>query len=62
MDKPMKGFKELVNKLKGIKNIEINLAVSIGLIILVIYFLYVFKLIKISLVLFNCIFIDTHSY
>ena len=34
----MKGFKELVNKLKGIKNIEIILAVSIGLIILVIYF------------------------
>lgn len=34
----MKGLKELVNKLKGIKNIEIILAVSIGLIILVIYF------------------------
>ena len=38
MDKPMKGFKELVNKLKGIKNIEIILAVAIGIIILVIYF------------------------
>lgn len=34
----MKGFKELVNKLKGIKNIEIILAVAIGIIILVIYF------------------------
>ena len=38
MDKPMKGFKELISKLKGIKNIEIILAVAIGVIILVIYF------------------------
>ena len=34
----MKGFKELISKLKGIKNIEIILAVAIGVIILVIYF------------------------
>lgn len=34
----MKSFKETISKLKGIKNIEIILAVGIGIIILAIYF------------------------